>query len=228
MIFSGTCYCGTPFVSTQRRRRFCSTACQNKARLKQMREREKANPEDVRRRREQLAQPRSCRHCSRSFTAKQAKQVFCTVPCEREHSRARGQAEAEQRQREREQSRRCKRCRGSMAGRHYNAVYCADCTRKAQRGKLRTATATARGKGVKSESWAKQPTNLKPRAPTRKTAAKKGNETKKPKGVDANLDGDWFPGWDGPWSPSIPPEGRVLIEKYFGPTPYPKKDEEVA
>jgi hypothetical protein len=239
--FSGVCPCGTPWTARSGGRRYCSRRCQRLV-LKH----DPSELAELIRIRDAGLQPKVCA-CGQPFTPKNFQQNSCTRACMKKrlnHTAGLSKAQREKAARAAARANKvCADCANPIPNRGPNSPRCATCQRnrelllrkkgdRARKSAIRQslpnrAASTLKQRKVKTGSF-KQDEQGYTHAKLPKEKGPPIERAKKPVMVLPNFGGDWYPGWDGPWSPSIPPEGRALIEKYFGPAPYPKQDKEAA
>jgi hypothetical protein len=161
----------------------------------------------------------ACAICEIEFVRRTNRQRFCSDPCSRKSAYlAKRQRTVANRQQTRE-PRFCHDCKISIDKRRVDAKRCRDCAvirnRELHGGGLGARTNKAVARKSMTEVAATSP--IKQRA-----------RVEKPRDMSLpNFGGDWYPGWDGCWSPSVPPEGRAMIERQLGRTD-PMKQEEAA
>lgn len=80
------------------------------------------------------------------------------------------------------------------------------CTERVNSAKFRERHGPVSTKQVKA-------IRVKVRDPLRRTGRPRSPELKE----IIDVGGDWFPGWNGCYSPNLSPFDIALIEKYFGP-----------
>lgn len=157
---------------------------------------------------------KTCLICGKTYAPNNPNQRYCQALCKREADVKRNLAANRQRKKERRaqeplEDRDCPVCQSRFSPKYKNQIYdgisCQNtASKRRQRGK-------ALGKPEAMQTTSERG--------DRKLVRRVDG------GINANLEGDWFPGWDGPWSPSIPPERRAVIEAMFGPAPQPKRQE---
>ena len=194
--------CGIEVVALKAGKQYCSEPC----RL-QHRSTTRAAEREVRRA-ERMA-IRDCPECGQAYTPRGTRQKYCGSPCERAyHGRQQSKRTAERRAAElaARAPRFCQVCATPIDHLQKVAFRCHACA-KAYRAKTRTPTEQA----VKLTT---------PKASlTRRDAPKLSAPKVKPDMALPNLNGDWYPGWDGPWSPNLSPVARELIERAHGGAP---------
>jgi hypothetical protein len=167
---------------------------------------------------------RSCAHCGTAFPPKTHHQRYCQRACER---RANAMAESARRAAGAKRVRTCVDCTAVITG-HPGLRRCEPHRRaeaERRRGKPRTSTTIDTRARLNAKIAGAVAVEERPR--TKKGSANlRRNDpqlpfTSKPDMSGPDFEGDWFPGWDGCWSPSIEPEWREKIRRIYGPDPAP-------
>jgi hypothetical protein len=165
--------------------------------------------------------PRPCRICGTSYHPLARNQRYCGEPCKREANKAAKSI------RPVDAARRCAACHADIAQRAPNAFYCHGCTRqrqrdgrvrdrakdaayqRASRARKRAAVAAAPKAAPKATAVTRKPsTNTRPTTRRQQEQAARVKDHSLP-----NTEGDWWPGWDGPYSPNLSTVARELIER---------------
>lgn len=185
--------CAKPFVARQQNQTFCSDRCRSEHRRLILRQ--------------QVIPDRACVGCDRVFTPKQRPQKYCEAKCEQVARNKRSAERGRERAAEARAGRICADCSVSIAHRMRSASRCETCS------------VIHSNKQYAEKRKANKATTVR-QIPPRRDAPKLGPvKEKQEKPSLPNFGGDWFPGWDGCWSPSLSPLAREMAEQYGGPGP---------
>jgi hypothetical protein len=216
-------YCGNAFTPHQNgRQQYCGTTCYQQAALGRAR---------AKKRSQRVAfDARSCPQCRASFVPRNKEQKYCSDSCGQRHRLDTKYRKVKAERQAKRGARTCRRCHVSIAERPPTSVQCERCYRLAQLESKQRSAAVRRGARAPKQAVRVVKAKAKSVTLANSTIIEANRASKKkPDPTLPNFDGDWFkpegdsPGFDGCWSRNIPPEGRELIRKHFGPDPDPEE-----
>jgi hypothetical protein len=157
---------------------------------------------------------RACLECQAEYTPAKSNQKYCNPRCSVAAQRARDLLKYGTKIPR--TGRTCKDCSIDIDDLFLQALRCAPCGKKHKNSwRRKTDSVLVRANKLATS----KDVTLKRRDAPRLSAPKVKVNPEMP-----NYGGDWYPGWDGPWCPSVGAEGGALIEKHLKLGPAPTSD----